>query len=378
LIFASIICYNQLVGSEIFFQRPKRAAGIALLEQNSLYGGKQMSIKIGINGFGRIGRLVFRAAVASDDIEVVAVNAPDKAPALIAYTIKYDTVHGRFDGTVESDDSSVTVNGKRIPILNSRDPAQLPWGELGVEYVLECTGAFLTTEAAQAHLNAGAKVVVLSGPSKDDTPMFVCGVNLDKYTTDIKVVSNASCTTNCLAPLAKVLNDNFGIVEGLMTTVHADTATQSTVDNFSKKNWRLGRSILGNIIPTSTGAAKAVGKVIPELKGKLTGTSMRIPSADVSIVDLTCRLEKAATYDEICAAMKAASEGTMKGVMEYVDDEVVSSDFIHDAHTSIFDAKAGLALNDHFVKLMAWYDNEWGFSNKMLDLTRHIDSVRHA
>jgi glyceraldehyde 3-phosphate dehydrogenase len=339
---------------------------------------QQMSIKVGINGFGRIGRLVFRAAVASDDIEVVAVNAPDKAPALIAYTIKYDTVHGRFDGTVESDDSSVTVNGKRIPILNSRDPAQLPWGELGVEYVLECTGAFLTTAAAQAHLDAGAKVVVLSGPSKDDTPMFVCGVNLDKYTPDIKVVSNASCTTNCLAPLAKVLNDNFGIVEGLMTTVHADTATQSTVDNFSKKNWRLGRSILGNIIPTSTGAAKAVGKVIPELKGKLTGTSMRIPSADVSIVDLTCRLEKAATYDEICAAMKAASEGAMKGVMEYVDDEVVSSDFIHDAHTSIFDAKAGLALNDHFVKLMAWYDNEWGFSNKMLDLTRHIDSVRHA
>ena len=337
-----------------------------------------MSIKIGINGFGRIGRLVFRAAVAADDIEVVAVNAPDKAPDLIAYTIRYDTVHGRFDGTVESDDSSVTVNGKRIPILNSRDPALLPWGELGAEYVLECTGKFLTTEAAQAHLNAGAKVVVLSGPSKDDTPMFVCGVNLDKYTPDIKVVSNASCTTNCLAPLAKVVNDNFGIVEGLMTTVHADTATQSTVDNFSKKNWRLGRSILGNIIPTSTGAAKAVGKVIPELKGKLTGTSMRIPSADVSIVDLTCRLEKAATYEDICAAVKAAAEGPMKGVMEYVDDEVVSSDFIHDAHTSIFDVRAGLALNDHFVKLMAWYDNEWGFSNKMLDLTRHIDSVRHA
>ena len=337
-----------------------------------------MSIKIGINGFGRIGRLVFRAAVAADDIEVVAVNAPDKAPDLIAYTIRYDTVHGRFDGTVESDDSSVTVNGKRIPILNSRDPALLPWGELGAEYVLECTGKFLTTEAAQAHLNAGAKVVVLSGPSKDDTPMFVCGVNLDKYTPDIKVVSNASCTTNCLAPLAKVVNDNFGIVEGLMTTVHADTATQSTVDNFSKKNWRLGRSILGNIIPTSTGAAKAVGKVIPELKGKLTGTSMRIPSADVSIVDLTCRLEKGATYEEICAAVKAASEGPMKGVIEYVDDEVVSSDFIHDAHTSIFDVRAGLALNNNFVKLMAWYDNEWGFSNKMLDLTRHIDSVRHA
>ena len=337
-----------------------------------------MSIKIGINGFGRIGRLVFRAGVLADDIDIVAINAPDKAPDLIAYTIKYDTVHGRFDGTVECDDSAVIVNGKRIPVLNSRDPSGLPWGELGVEYVLECTGKFLTTEAAQAHLDAGAKVVVLSGPSKDDTPMFVCGVNLDKYTTDMKVVSNASCTTNCLAPLAKVINDNFGIAEGLMTTVHADTATQATVDNFSKKNWRLGRSILGNIIPTSTGAAKAVGKVIPELKGKLTGTSMRIPSADVSIVDLTCRLEKGATYDEICAAVKTASEGAMKGVIEYVDDEVVSSDFVHDAHTSIFDAKAGLALNDHFVKLMAWYDNEWGFSSKMLDLTRHINSVRHG
>jgi len=337
-----------------------------------------MSIRIGINGFGRIGRLVFRAAAAADDIDVVAINAPDKAPDLIAYTIKYDTVHGRFNGTVESDDSSVTVNGRKIPVLNSRDPAQLPWGELGADYVLECTGKFLTTEAAQAHLDAGAKVVVLSGPSKDDTPMFVCGVNLDKYTPDIKVVSNASCTTNCLAPLAKIINDSFGIVEGLMTTVHADTATQATVDNFSKKNWRLGRSILGNIIPTSTGAAKAVGKVIPELKGKLTGTSMRIPSADVSIVDLTCRLEKAATYVEICAAVKAAAEGSMKGIVEYVDDEVVSSDFIHDPHTSIFDVRAGLALNDHFVKLMAWYDNEWGFSSKMLDLTRHIDSVRNA
>lgn len=336
-----------------------------------------MSIKVGVNGFGRIGRLVFRAAVTSDDIEVVAINAPDKTPEQIAYTVRYDTVHGRFNGTVEAEENGIVVNGKHIPLLNSRIPAELPWGELGVEYVLECTGAFLTTEAAQAHLDAGAQVVVLSGPSKDDTPMFVCGVNLDKYTPDIKVVSNASCTTNCLAPLAKVINDKFGIVEGLMTTVHADTATQSTVDNFSKKNWRLSRSILGNIIPTSTGAAKAVGKVIPELKGKLTGTSMRIPSADVSIVDLTCRIEKSATYEEICAAMKEASEGAMKGVVEYVDDEVVSSDFITDPHTSIFDARAGLALNDNFVKLMAWYDNEWGFSCKMLDLTRHIHSVRH-
>ena len=337
-----------------------------------------MSIKVGINGFGRIGRLVFRAGIVADDIEIVGINAPDKTPEQLAYTVKYDSVHGRFNGTVESDADSITVNGKRVPILNSRDPSVLPWGKLGAEYVLECTGAFLTTEAAQAHLDAGAQVVVLSGPSKDDTPMFVCGVNLDKYTPDIKVVSNASCTTNCLAPLAKVINDNFGIVEGLMTTVHADTATQSTVDNFSKKNWRLGRTILGNIIPTSTGAAKAVGKVIPELKGKLTGTSMRIPSADVSIVDLTCRIEKAASYEDICAAMKAASEGPMKGVVEYVDDEVVSSDFIGDANTSIFDVRAGLSLNEHFVKLMAWYDNEWGFSNKMLDLTRHIDSVRHG
>ena len=320
-------------------------------------------IKVAINGFGRIGRLAFRAGIVADDIEIVAINAPDKTPAQLAYTVKYDSVHGRFQGTVEYDDNSITVNGKRVAVVGNRNPAELPWGEMGVEYVLECTGA---------------QVVVLSGPSKDDTPMFVCGVNLDKYTPDIKVVSNASCTTNCLAPLAKVINDNFGIVEGLMTTVHADTATQEVVDGFSKKNWRLGRGVHGNIIPTSTGAAKAVGKVIPELKGKLTGTSMRIPSADVSIVDLTCRLEKGASYDEICAAVKAASEGPMKGVIEYCEDEVVSSDFITDPHTSIFDAKAGLALNDNFVKLMAWYDNEWGFSCKMLDLTRHIDKVRKA
>ena len=335
-------------------------------------------IKVAINGFGRIGRLAFRAGIVADDIEIVAINAPDKTPAQLAYTVKYDSVHGRFNCTVEYDDSSITVNGKRVAVVGNRNPAELPWGEMGVEYVLECTGAFLTTEKAQAHLDAGAQVVVLSGPSKDDTPMFVCGVNLDKYTTDMKVVSNASCTTNCLAPLAKVINDNFGIVEGLMTTVHADTATQEVVDGFSKKNWRLGRGVHGNIIPTSTGAAKAVGKVIPELKGKLTGTSMRIPSADVSIVDLTCRLEKGASYDEICAAVKAAAEGPMKGVIEYCEDEVVSSDFITDPHTSIFDAKAGLALNDNFVKLMAWYDNEWGFSCKMLDLTRHIHSVRHG
>ena len=337
-------------------------------------------IKVGINGFGRIGSLAFRGAIKSDDIEVVGINAPGKTAGQLAYAIKYDTVHGRFDGAVDYNDEEavIIVDGKRVPILDSRDPSVLPWGELGAEYVLECTGKFLTKEDAQPHIDAGAKVVVMSGPAKDDTPMFVCGVNLEKYTPDMQFVSNASCTTNCLAPLAKVINDNFGIVEGLMTTVHASTATQAVVDGFSKKNWRLGRSVYNNIIPTSTGAAKAVGKVIPELKGKLTGTSMRIPAGDVSIVDLTVRLEKGASYDEICAAVKKASENEMKGVIEYVDDEVVSSDFRTDAHTSIFDAKAGLALNDNFVKLMAWYDNEWGFSMKMLDLTRHIDSVRKA
>ena len=336
-----------------------------------------MSIRIGINGFGRIGRLVFRAGIVRDDVEIVAVNAPDKTPEQLAYATKYDSVHGRFNGTVEVVDGNLVVNGKNVKLLNSRDPSQLPWGELGVDYVLECTGKFLTKEAAQPHLDAGAKVVVLSGPSKDDTPMFVCGVNLDKYDPSMTVVSNASCTTNCLAPLAKVINDNFGIVEGLMTTVHAGTATQNVVDAFSKKNWRLSRSCFENIIPSTTGAAKAVGKVIPELKGKLTGMSMRIPSADVSIVDLTCRLEKGASYEEICAAVKEAAEGSMAGVLAYTDEEVVSSDFRTDPHTSIFDAKAGIGLNPNFVKLVAWYDNEWGFSNKMLDLTAYIDSVRN-
>ena len=335
-----------------------------------------MSIRIGINGFGRIGRLVFRAGIVRDDIEIVAVNAPDKKPEQLAYVVKFDTVHGRFNGSVDVVDGDLVVNGKTVKLLNSRDPAQLPWGELGVDYVLECTGKFLTKEAAQPHLDAGAKVVVLSGPSKDDTPMFVCGVNLDKYDPSMTVVSNASCTTNCLAPLAKVINDKFGIVEGLMTTVHAGTASQQVVDAFSKKNWRLSRSCFDNIIPTTTGAAKAVGKVIPELQGKLTGMAMRVPSADVSIVDLTCRLEKGATMDEICAAVKAASEGPMAGVIEYGDEECVSSDFRTDAHTSIFDAKAGISLNPNFVKLVAWYDNEWGFSNKMLELTKHIASVR--
>ena len=335
-------------------------------------------IKAGINGFGRIGRLAFRAAMANENVEIVGINAPDKSPELIAYTIKYDTVHGRYNGTVSYDDSAVIVDGKRIPLLSKRNASELPWGELGAEYVMECTGKFLTTESAQAHIDAGASVVILSGPSKDATPMFVMGVNNDKYTTDMKVISNASCTTNCLSPIAKVLNDNWGIVEGLMTTVHAGTATQKTVDAFSPKNWRLGRASFDNIIPSTTGAAKAVGKVIPELNGKLTGMSLRIPTADVSLVDLTCRLEKPAKYDEICAAMKAAAEGPMAGVLGYTDEEVVSSDFRTDARTSIFDAKAGISLNDNFVKVVAWYDNEWGYSNKMVELMCYVDSVRKA
>ena len=335
-------------------------------------------VKIGINGFGRIGRLVFRAACLRGDVDIVAVNAPDKTPEQLAHVFKYDTVHGRYPGTVACEADALVIDGKRVQLLNSRDPRQLPWGELGAEYVLECTGKFLTTESVQDHLDAGAQVVVLSGPSKDDTPMFVMGVNNDKYTPDLKVVSNASCTTNCLAPLAKVINDNFGIVEGLMTTIHAATASQNIVDNFNKKNWRLARSCFDNIIPTSTGAAKAVGKVIPELRGKLTGMAMRIPAGDVSVVDLTCRLEKGASYDEICSVIKAAAEGPMEGVMLYCDEEVVSQDFRTDPHTSIFDTKAGISLNDNFVKLVAWYDNEWGYSNKMLDLTKYIDSVRKA
>ena len=341
-------------------------------------------VKIGINGFGRIGSLAFRAAMKSDDIEVVAINAPNHPATHIAYCTRYDTVHGRFDGEVigNDEDSTVTVDGKVVKVLSDksyRDASLIPWGELGVDYVLECTGAYLTKEKCQAHIDAGAKVVIMSAPAKDDTPTFVCGVNLDEYTPDMQFVSNASCTTNCLAPLAKVVNDNFGIIEGLMTTVHTSTATQSIVDGFpKKKDLRGARSIYNNIIPASTGAAKAVGKVIPSLKGKLTGMAMRVPTGDISVVDLTVRLEKGATMEEICAAMKAASEGPMKGVLEYVDDEVVSSDFRTDPHTSIFDAQAGISLNDNFVKLVAWYDNEWGFSCKMLDLARHIDKVRNA
>ncbi len=335
-----------------------------------------MAIRAGVNGFGRIGRLVFRAGIERDDIEFVAINAPDKTPDQIAYYVKYDTVHGRFNGTVEYDEHHLVVNGKKILLLDSRDPNGLDWAALGVDYVLECTGKFLTKDKAKVHLERGAKQVIVSAPGKDDMPTFVYGVNQDKYTPDMTIISNASCTTNCLAPLAKVINDRFGIVEGIMTTVHAATASQSTVDEYNKKNWRLGRSAFGNIIPTSTGAASAVGKVIPELNGILTGTSMRIPLADVSVVDLTVRLRDAAPYAEICKAMKAAAEGELKGVVEYVDEQVVSSDFTTDSHTCIFDAKAGVALNDNFVKLIAWYDNEWGYSCKMLDLLAHVAKVR--
>ena len=335
-----------------------------------------MSIKVGINGFGRIGRMVFRASVNHPEIEIVGIN--DLCPAdYLAYMLKYDTMHGQFDGEVSATENAIVVNGKSIPIFAERDPKNIPWGKLEAEYVVESTGLFLTQEKAQAHIDAGAKKVVMSAPSKDSTPMFVCGVNLDAYTPDMKFVSNASCTTNCLAPIAKVLNDNFGITDGLMTTVHSTTATQKTVDGPSMKDWRGGRAATGNIIPSSTGAAKAVGKVIPELNGKLTGMSMRVPTLDVSVVDLTVNLAKPAKYDEICAAMKAASEGELKGILGYTDEDVVSSDFLGDPRTSIFDAKAGIALTDTFVKVVSWYDNEMGYSNKVLELIKHMYSVDH-
>ena len=335
-----------------------------------------MSIKVGINGFGRIGRMVFRASVNHPEIEIVGIN--DLCPAdYLAYMLKYDTMHGKFEGEVSSTENAIVVNGKEIPIFAERDPKNIPWGKLEAEYVVESTGLFLTQEKAQAHIDAGAKKVVMSAPSKDSTPMFVCGVNLDAYTPDMTFVSNASCTTNCLAPIAKVLNDSFGIKDGLMTTVHSVTATQKTVDGPSMKDWRGGRAATGNIIPSSTGAAKAVGKVIPALNGKLTGMSMRVPTLDVSVVDLTVNLEKPAKYDEICAAMKAASEGELKGVLGYTDEDVVSSDFLGDARTSIFDAKAGIALTDTFVKVVSWYDNEIGYSNKVLELIKHMYSVDH-
>lgn len=333
-----------------------------------------MAIKVGINGFGRIGRLVFRATVENPNVEVVAINDPFIDPEYMIYMLTYDTVHGRFKGEASAKDGAIVVNGKEIKVFAEMNPADIKWGECGADYIVESTGAFTTTEKASAHFAGGAKKVVISAPSSD-APMFVMGVNNDKYTSDMKVVSNASCTTNCLAPLAKVINDKFGIVEGLMTTVHATTATQKTVDGPSKKDWRGGRGAAFNIIPSSTGAAKAVGKVIPELNGKLTGMAFRVPTADVSVVDLTCRLEKAASYDEIKAAIKAASENELKGIMGYTEDKVVSSDFISDARTSIFDADAGIALNDNFVKLVSWYDNEWGYSNKVVNLIEHMAKV---
>ena len=332
--------------------------------------------KVGINGFGRIGRFVFRASTKREDIEVVAIN--DLLPVdYMAYMLKYDTMHGQFDGTVDYDleKSLLIVNGKAIRVTACKNPAEIAWGEVGAEYVVESTGLFLSKDKAQAHIEAGAKYVVMSAPSKDDTPMFVCGVNHDKYVKGTQFVSNASCTTNCLAPITKVLNDKFGVVEGLMTTVHSTTATQKTVDGPSMKDWRGGRAASGNIIPSSTGAAKAVGKVIPELNGKLTGISMRVPTLDVSVVDLTVNLAKETTYEEICQAMKEASEGELKGVLGYTEDAVVSSDFLGCTLTSIFDAKAGIQLTPKFVKVISWYDNEIGYSNKVLDLIAHMKKV---
>lgn len=330
-------------------------------------------IKLGINGFGRIGRLVFRASIQREDIDVVAINDLIDVNYM-AYMLKYDTVHGQFKGTVDVKDGHLVVNGQTIRVTACKNPAEIKWSEVGADYVAECTGLFLTMETCQAHIDGGAKRVIMSAPSKDDTPMFVYGVNHKKYAGEA-FVSNASCTTNCLAPLVKVINDNFGIVEGLMTTVHATTATQKTVDGPSAKDWRGGRAAAGNIIPSSTGAAKAATKVIPELKGKLTGMSFRVPTLDVSVVDLTCRLEKATTYDEIKAVVKKAADGDMKGVLGYTEEALVSSDFIGDSRTSIFDAEAGIMLNPNFVKLVAWYDNEWGYSCKLLDMVAHMDTV---
>ena len=336
-----------------------------------------MSIKVGINGFGRIGRLVFRAGISRPDIEFVGINDPFMTPDYMAYMLRYDTMHGQFQGEISYTDHSIIVNGKEVSFFAEMDPKNIPWGKVGAEYVVESTGQFLTKEKAQAHIDAGAKKVVMSAPSKDDTPMFVMGVNNTAYDPGMNFVSNASCTTNCLAPIAKVLNDNWGITEGLMTTVHSTTATQKTVDGPSKKDWRGGRAASGNIIPSSTGAAKAVGKVIPSLNGKLTGMSMRVPTLDVSVVDLTVNLAKPAKYDEICAAMKAASEGELKGILGYTEDAVVSSDFLGEPRTSIFDAGAGIALTDTFVKVVSWYDNEMGYSNKVLDLIQYMYGVDH-
>ncbi|MFB0959522.1 MAG: type I glyceraldehyde-3-phosphate dehydrogenase [Clostridiaceae bacterium] len=333
-------------------------------------------VKVGVNGFGRIGKLAFWAALENPEVQVVAVNDPFMDIPYMKYMLTHDSVHGGFKGEVEVDEenSYLIVNGEKVKVFFEKDPAAIDWASAGAEYILECTGLFTKSEDARKHLAGGAKKVIISAPSAD-APMFVMGVNQNTYTSDMDIISNASCTTNCLAPIAKVLNDKFGMLEGLMTTVHSTTATQKTVDGPSKKDWRGGRAASTNIIPSSTGAAKAVGKVIPELNGKLTGMSFRVPTIDVSVVDLTCRLERPASYEDIKLAMKEASEGELKGILGYTEDEVVSTDFIHDKRTSIFDAKAGISLNDHFVKVISWYDNEWGYSNKLVDLTAHVAKV---
>jgi glyceraldehyde 3-phosphate dehydrogenase len=330
-----------------------------------------MGVKVGINGFGRIGRIVFRNAIEAQGVDVVAINDPFIDLQYMVYMFKYDSVHGRFKGTVETKDGKLIINGQSVTVFAERDPSAIPWSSTGAEYIVESTGVFTTIEKASAHLKGGAKKVIISAPSAD-APMYVCGVNLDKYESSHKVISNASCTTNCLAPLAQIINDNYGIVEGLMTTVHATTATQKTVDGPSNKDWRGGRSVNNNIIPSSTGAAKAVGKVIPSLNGKLTGLAFRVPTLDVSVVDLVVRLEKSATYDEIKATLKKASEGEYKGIVEYTDEQVVSTDFIGHTASCIFDANAGIQLNPNFVKLIAWYDNEWGYSRRVVDLVKFV------
>ena len=335
-----------------------------------------MKVKLGINGFGRIGILVMRASLEREDVDVLAINDPFIDVEYMKYMLTYDTIHGKYNADIKVEGNDLVINGKTVKVFNCMEPSEIPWGEVGAEYVVESSGVFTTTEKAQAHLKGGAKKVVISAPSKD-AKMFVMGVNNNEYTSDMNIVSNASCTTNCLAPLAKVINDNFGIVEGLMTTVHSATATQKTVDGPSKKDWRGGRAATYNIIPSSTGAAKAVGKVIPSLNGKLTGMSFRVPTLDVSVVDLTCRLEKGASYEEIVEKIKEACNGELKGIMSWTDEDVVSSDFISDPHTSIFDVKAGIQLSDNFVKLVSWYDNEWGYSNKVVDLITHMYGVDH-
>ena len=334
-----------------------------------------MTVKIGINGFGRIGRLVLRAAADRKDVEVVGINDPFISPDYASYLLRYDSIHGHFNGTVEHTENSIIVNGKEIKMFAEKEPNKIDWKGCGAEYIAEATGKFTDPDGAKLHFEGGAKKVVITAPAKGGIPMFVMGVNNTEYKTDMNIVSNASCTTNCLAPLAKVINDEFGLVEGLMTTVHATTATQKTVDGASKKDWRGGRAASGNIIPSSTGAAKAVGVVIPELNGKLTGMSFRVPTLDVSVVDLTCRLSKPTTYEEIKAAVKKHSETDLKGILGYTEEPVVSTDFIHDARTSIFDANAGIMLNENFVKLVSWYDNEWGYSNKVVDLIAYMAKV---